>query len=247
MSSTQHPYQRIAERIRTQIQDGILEEGQRLPSIKELSNSEGAATATVRSAYTWLAEEGYIRTSPRGTFVASDAPVAPTSYERLIRVKRTGSILSKGENKIVTDASLTVPPLYVSDLFDLDPGDQAVRRQFHVGKGKRRLALAVSWYPAQFAAMVPDLLSTNPSKCNNAVKLIQEATGREVTHGRDSMHGRPADKREASYLGLPVGASILAMVHEWSDVDGIIEYSEWCLPPSVTIGYEYALQAMPTD
>jgi GntR family transcriptional regulator len=55
------------------------------------------------------------------------------------------------------------------------------------------------------------------------------------------MHGRAADEREAKFLGLPVGAPILALVHEWSDDQGIIEYSEWCLPTSVTIGYEYAL------
>jgi GntR family transcriptional regulator len=55
------------------------------------------------------------------------------------------------------------------------------------------------------------------------------------------MHGRAADPREASFLGLPVGAPILALVHEWSDEEGIIEYGEWVLPTQVTIGYEYAL------
>lgn len=236
-----HPYELIAEEIRTKIRDGELVEGERLPSIRELAPQYGAATATVRHALTWLREEGYIRTSPRGTFVADNPPVAPSSQDRLTCARRTGSILAKGETKRVTDASLVVPPLYVAELFDLDPGDQVVRRQFVTGKGSRRLGFAVSWYPAQFSAMIPDLLSTNPSKADSAVKLITEATGRKVKYGRDSMHGRAADEREANFLGLPVGAPILALVHEWSDENGIIEYGEWCLPTEVTIGYQYAL------
>jgi len=83
------------------------------------------------------------------------------------------------------------------------------------------------------------LLSTAPRKCDDAVKLIEEATGRRVRHARDAMHGRPASAREANYLGLPVGDPILAGAHEWSDDEGIIEYGEWCLPKWQVIGYEY--------
>lgn len=238
---TTHPYKRIAEAIRAEIRDGDLTEGQRLPSVKELAEQWRVATGTVRNALTWLVEEGYIRTSPRGTFVADSPPVAPTPYDRLTRVHRTGSILASGETKHVTHAELVRPPLYVAELFDLDDGDQLIRREFITGKGLRRIGFAVSWHPAHFGASVPELLSTAPGKADDAIKRIKEATGREVKFGRDAMHARTADEREASGLGLTIGASILALVHEWSDEQGIIEYGEWVLPAKVTIGYDYTI------
>ncbi|MFD9692900.1 UTRA domain-containing protein [Kitasatospora sp. NPDC059088] len=56
---------------------------------------------------------------------------------------------------------------------------------------------------------------------------------------RDDMHARAADQREAAGLAVAVGSPILALVHRWSDDDGLIEYTESCLPAQFTIGYEY--------
>jgi GntR family transcriptional regulator len=236
-----HPYERIAEAIRTRIRDGDLPEGERLPSIKQLAEEWRVATGTVRNALSWLQVEGYIRTSPRGTFVADDPPTASSSNDRLSRIRRSGSILAKGETQRVNAAHLVIPPLYVAELFELDAGDQLIRREFITGRGSRRLMFAVTWHPAYFGALVPELLSIAPSKAHDAIKHIQETTGRQIKYGRDAMHARTADEREASNLGVPVGASILALVHEWSDEEGLIEYGEACLPTRLTIGYEYTL------
>lgn len=98
----------------------------------------------------------------------------------------------------------------------------------------------MNWYPAQFAAIIPDFLSTAPSKHADLLPCLLEATNRTITNARDDMHGRAADEREANALGLPVTSPILAGAHRWSDNEGMIEYGEWCLPPRITIGYEYS-------
>jgi GntR family transcriptional regulator len=234
----EHPYERIAEHYRKKIRDRELAEGERLPTVAALAREWGMATGTIRHAMSWLQVEGYIRTSPRGTFVANEPPTGSTPHDRLNRMRRTGSTLATGETKLVTAAALVVPPLYVAEIFDLDPGDQVVRREFTTGIGRRRVMFAVNWYLAQMAAVVPDLLSTAPRKCDDAVKLIEGATGRRVKYERDAMHAREASEREANYLGVPIGDSILAGAHEWSDDEGLIEYGEWCLPKRLTIGYE---------
>jgi GntR family transcriptional regulator len=232
-----HPYELIAEHYRRLIRDGELPEGARLPSLRQLAEEHSVAIGTIRNALSWLQVEGYIRTSARGTFVNDEPPTMSAPADRLSRLHRIGSVLSKGESKIVTSASLVVPPLYVAEILDLDEGDQVVRREWTTGKAQRRLSLCVTWYPAPFAIHVPDLLSIAPGKCDDAVKLIQVTTGRTVAHWRDAMHARDADEREASHLGLPVGSSILAMAWEWSDDQGVIEYGEACLPPRMTVGY----------
>lgn len=243
------PNLRIAEHYRQAIRDGILVPGARLPSVRELAEEHDVATATARAAMGWLRTEGWIVTTQRGSYVAHDVANVATPSDRLGRVRRTGSVLGAGETKRVTSAAMLVPPLYVAELLDQDPGDQVVRREYVIGAGAQRLALAVDWYPRQFVDAVPDLLSTapgaahdgRPGRGDDLLAQIEQATGRAVTYGRDAMHGRAADHREAAALNIATGAPILAGTHEWSDDTGIITYGEWCLPTRLTIGYEYRI------
>lgn len=237
---TSAPYMRIAGHFRRQIVDGALGPGAQLPTVKAIAEEFGVATATAAKSLSQLQVEGYVYTSPRrGTFVTDTALAASSPRDRLDRVRRLGSIHGNGETVRVTTAELVVPPPYVGELFGLDPEDQVVRREWVTGRGQDRLMLSVSWHPAEFAAQVPDLLSTAPSKANALITQILDATGRAITHCRDDFHARPADAREAGLLGLPVGAPILAGVHRWSDDLGLIEYGEWVIPERHTIGYEY--------
>lgn len=247
MTQTEHPYMRVAERIRRRILDGVLDEGAKLPPQRDLAKAEGVSIATLGRALDQLQVEGYITTSRKGTFVANVPDVAPSSYDRISRVMRTGSLLAEGETVIVTTAELIKPPQYVAVLFDLDEGDQVVRRQWHTGKGQQRTGLFVTWYPAHFAASVPELLSTSNRSAPGLLMKIQQATGRTVKAGRDDLHGRDADAREANFLGLRIGAPILAGAHRLWDDEGVIEYGEWCLPSRLTVGYEYTFEAASVD
>ncbi|MET9295548.1 GntR family transcriptional regulator [Streptomyces sp. NPDC003077] len=243
------PNRRIAETYRQKIRDGVLFPGERLPSVREMSEEHGVATATVRAGMGWLRTEGWIVTTQRGSFVADAARNVSTPADRLERIRRMGSILGAGETKRVVSAEVIVPPLYVAELFDQEPNEQVVRREYIIGAGKQRLALEVDWYPREFAPLVPDLLSRepgvpvagHPGRGNDLLSQIESATGRTVRCGRDAIHARTADHREAGHLGIPVGAPILAGAHEWSDKEGAIVYGEWCLPALLTIGYEYKL------
>ncbi|MFI5620503.1 hypothetical protein [Streptomyces sp. NPDC051567] len=91
------------------------------------------------------------------------------------------SFLAEGKTSRVTAAELIAPPLYVADLLDLEPGDQVVRREWLAGRGKTRTVFAVTWYPAPFAALVPDLLNTAPGRNHGLSARVLEATGRTIT------------------------------------------------------------------
>lgn len=245
MPESDHPYMQVAERIRRRILDGALKEGEKLLPQRELAKQEGVSIATLGRALDQLQVEGYITTSRKGTFVANAPEIGPSGYDRITRVLRTGSVLAEGETMIVTAAELIRPPQYVAELFDLEDGDQIVRRQWHTGKGQMRTGLFVTWYPVAFIATVPELLSTSRSSSPGLLARIQRKTGRRPTAGRDDMHGRDADAREAGFLGLRIGSPILAGASRLWDDEGVIEYSEWCLPYRLTIGYEYDFEAAP--
>ncbi|MEV7026188.1 GntR family transcriptional regulator [Kitasatospora sp. NPDC093558] len=230
----------IADHYRQAILTGELPSGSKLPTNREMCQRWNVAAATVSRALNQLLVEGLIRTSPRGTFVADEETSTATGRDRLGMVQRLRSSLMEGETSRVTAAELVVPPLYVQDIFSLDPGDQLVRREYIAGRGKTRTMLTVTWYPAHFAALVPDLLSTAPSKNAGLTAKVLEASGRTITHARDDMHARECDAREASALGLRVGSPVLGGVHRWSDDEGVIEFGLWVIPTRVTIGYEYS-------
>jgi DNA-binding transcriptional regulator YhcF (GntR family) len=70
----------LTEQIRTAVESGHLESGDRLPSVRELAESAGVNVNTVRAVYARLETEGLVRSEHgRGTFVAGAA--APTRRE----------------------------------------------------------------------------------------------------------------------------------------------------------------------
>ena len=237
---SQHPYEKIAESIRRDIRDGVLEPGQQIPSVRALAEEMGVSTATVRHALTWLQNEGYVRTSPRGTFV-SDAPTFnSTPWDRLMRLRRTGSVLGNGETVQVLQAGKIRPPQYVADIFDLERGEKVGRREYIVWRGLHRTALVVEWYPGDLVDAVEAVRSK--ARHGTPVAEIERITGRRAIYGRDAAHAREATQREAAHLGLRVGAPVLGQAHEWSDDQGLIVYAEWVLPTAVVVGYEYGMR-----
>lgn len=70
------PYEQIRSQITSMVRVGVLTEGARLPSIRQLANDLGLATGTVARAYRELEGEGVVVTRGRhGTVVLAVPPV----------------------------------------------------------------------------------------------------------------------------------------------------------------------------
>jgi len=237
------PYVQVMDHYRRLILDGSLSEGDRLPPVAQIAREWGISTATAARGIGQLQIEGLLRTSPQGTFVETLRPVSDTPRDRMTRVRRGGMAGSAAEMEVVRFAELIRIPVYVAELMGLDPGGQVIRRESVTVAGRRPKAepvmLSVSWFAPDLAGMVPELLETKPVR-GSAVGRIEKATGRVVTAGEDHLHGRAADEREATALGLPVGAPILAGAYLWTEEDGgVLEYGEFCLPSRRTLRYRY--------
>jgi DNA-binding transcriptional MocR family regulator len=61
-------YQRVAESIARQIGNGVLREGERLPSVRDLSRGQEVSIATAVQAYVYLEQRGYLEARPRSGF-----------------------------------------------------------------------------------------------------------------------------------------------------------------------------------
>jgi GntR family transcriptional regulator len=244
-------FMQVTDHYRRLIQDGTLREGDKLPTVAEISQEWGIAHATAAKAIAQLQVEGLILTSPRGSFVAGAAAAATSPRERLARYRRTGTLDAAGEHHRVTEAAVVSAPAYVAELFNIDPGLPVVRRQFVSIENKTLKALTVLWHPGDLAERIPELLATEQSTVGTRLAPLEEVLG-PITHGRDFAHARGADAREASALGLPTGAAIQALTWLWrtegADGEGLlVEYGESCLPPRHTLTYDYVDQDLASD
>jgi len=71
-------YERLAERLRGQIQRGVLRTGERLPSLRRLGREQRVSLATAVEAYLHLEREGLIEARPRsGYYVRASLAPAP--------------------------------------------------------------------------------------------------------------------------------------------------------------------------
>lgn len=232
-------FMQVTGHFRRQIQDGILLEGAKLPTVAEIEREWGVARATAAKAIAQLQVEGLIYTSPRGSFVAGLAAKATSPKDRLARYRRTGNLDAADERHEVTAAELVTAPTYVAELFGLDLGAQVVRREFITFVGDNRRALTVTWHSA---TDVHDLLDTAPESVGTRLAALESAVG-TISHGEDFMHARGSDTRESTALGLPTGTGIGALAWLWTaEGDGdrtIVEYGESCIPARHTVAYSY--------
>lgn len=69
-SGKREVYLEIADRYATFIRAGVLQDGDRLPSVRTAAGELGVNPNTVQRAYTYLEEQGFIQTVPKkGVFV----------------------------------------------------------------------------------------------------------------------------------------------------------------------------------
>jgi GntR family transcriptional regulator len=82
------PYLQLVQQVRQGVLLGFLREGDRLPLIREVSETVAINPNTVAKAYRQLEQEGLVTGRPgQGTFVnaAEAAPVSPATYTSLQR------------------------------------------------------------------------------------------------------------------------------------------------------------------
>ena len=74
------PFEQLADDLREQIKSGALEPGQKLPSVRQLTEQSGFVSATVQKSLGLLRNEGWIFTTGRGSFVRdADSPSGPVA------------------------------------------------------------------------------------------------------------------------------------------------------------------------
>lgn len=234
------PYIQIAEHFRLAIKDGALTDGTKLPSIKDIANDWGVATATATKALAQLRAEGYLRSTSQGTFV-SLATKLTTGPDRLRMLRATGSGYHPGERADILSAELVPAPGYVAAALGLTEGATVVRRQRLYRDAHGVVALSTSWLPGEFAATAPELVATAPLP-TMTFGLIEERTGRRAARRRDVVSVQPLPDSAAPILGVVAGHPALTMTnHYWDQNGDPTEYAVDFFADDRELSAEYSL------
>lgn len=227
-------YMQVHDHYARLIADGQLAPGDHLPTMQDIAADFGVSIQTAWRALQRLQSSGLVTISrDHGTTVTGP---------RLIQgpQQRITATRLPAAERIEVLAAETIPaPDYIAPILGLEVGPRpggahwVIRReQVSYEPDGTPFMLAVSWFPAELADIVPELLERAPiTSPGGAARLIAERTARHITRGSMAREARPIkdDGREGPFLGLEPGTVVLAEVYVWMDDTDAIEYGEYCL------------------
>ncbi|TSB24018.1 GntR family transcriptional regulator [Streptomyces benahoarensis] len=234
------PYLQILQAIRSQIADGVLREGEPVPSERQISSDWGVSRATATKVLAALRSEGLVQSVQGvGTIVSPQPPVGTSAQDRFTTMRRTGRIYAPGEHAKIVTATLVEASEAIASALGVELGAPVIERQRVTYQGDDAVSASHSWFDGALADDAPKLLLTE-RLVEGTPGYIQSTTGRTACRGRDQVTGRAATQVDAERLGVPEGAPVRAGRNWLYDTEGgVIEYGESVSLAGRWASYEY--------
>jgi GntR family transcriptional regulator len=260
MGDTRPVYQRIADDLRQQIDEGMLGVGARLPSRTELKRTYAASDQTVDRAVRVLKAAGYATgLFGKGVYVSDRAPIGSllrstcavdsplavrVSLGRQARVN--GSSPRGPELAWEATSTTTVAPPLIAERLGLRPGERVMCTQYEYLADRRPLQLATSWEPLVLTEGTDVAFPERGPYARRGVRGRFAAIGIRVVRARESVASRPATSPEAEALGCSPGQCVTAVERTHYDADDqpvetsdtVVPGDRWRLEYAITFGEE---------
>ena len=206
-------YIRIHDAIKRQINQGVWEIGQRLPSERDLADDYEVSRMTLRQAITLLVEEGILeRRVGSGTYVAGhrvqEKMRGTTSFTEIVKSqgKKPSSSVISYQRKLANDSEMK--------RLGLKASDYVVRME------RVRFADNV---PLVFeVASIPEKLIQSFNQEDITEHFFQTLTdnGYEIGKSQQTIYAKNASERVANYLKVPKNHAVLALTQVSYFTDG---------------------------
>lgn len=224
-------YQQIAADIVDRIARGELTPGAEVPSERDLAARWQVARPTASKALNTLRQQGIVESRRgSGTFVV-DRSITPLAREKYGRAQRYGAAYAENESVTMLEVAVVDAPEYVAQVLRLPPGNAAIVRKRFATNASGPTELAVSWFPAAFAAVAPRLLTAD-RLAGGTIRYLESAVDKRVAHARDRVSARLATADERRHLGLARPSAVLVYELTLHAGDGaVLQFDEVIFPP----------------
>jgi DNA-binding GntR family transcriptional regulator len=231
------PYVQMIEHYRQEIGAGRLQDGDMLPSGREIAAQFGVSLATAAKVSGGLQALGLVVSRPgAGTVVTAGRPPADRARGGpiLIALASRGPI-RPGDQASVLEAAMIEAPHDVAKQLGADPLAQVIYRRQATIRDGQTAALLTSWFPAALAEAIPGLLTKS--------RLTDDIGAYQPAWGEDWVSARPPTSAEAREFGIKRGSPVV-VVHSrrFAHGDSVIEYAELISRADTRVIYRYAYQ-----
>ena len=174
--SSDNLYLRIYNTIRSEILNGDLASGTKLPSLRKLAESNFVSVTTVEAAYEQLLVEGYIESRPKSGYYVTDA-----RYDTLVSgdlkdeavADSQASVSPQGGRSI---AAQTRPEIYDAESFDFAKWKKCMNRVFNECEHLLQTEADVKGEPALRQEIARYLYQSRGVKCTPEQIVIGAGT-----------------------------------------------------------------------
>ena len=213
-------WQEIAASIRASVDDGVWQEGERLPTETQLGERFGANRHTVRRAIASLAETGLVTVQQgHGTFVAKQVVEYPVG-ERTRFSDNLRMYVGDARGTLL-EARVLAADRHVANALELATGTRCLCMTAIRRSNGKSLGLTDHWFDAERFARMPDLF-----KELGSITACYKALGIGDFKRRETrVSARLPKTREAELLEMPRTRPVIVTSAVNTDMNGqVIEY-----------------------
>ena len=227
-AGTDPVYLRVLEDLRTQIRDGVLEPGARVPSRNGIIARYGVGETAAKHALQVLATEGliearagsgsYVRRVPAVSRLEHDRPHFPGSPFGL--VEERAALAWEHQTQRVR------PPRQVARRLGLAENHLVNRTRYLLTADGSPVQLAASYEPVEVTAGTAVAFPEEGPFAGRGVVERMRAIGMTVDQLIEDVAMRPCLSAEAEALNIPAGAPVLVVTREHRAGQRAVETSE---------------------
>jgi GntR family transcriptional regulator len=225
-------YMQVVRQLRAQITSGELQDGDRLPSQREMMARWHISMQTASKVIGAMKTEGIAVPS-----VGRDTIVAPGAAARIAAaaqgtVRTPAASLPSAPGAAVTavTAGKAAAPGPVAEILGIPSGRRALRRTETRGDNGQPASITVSWYPPAIADKAPRLADSQPLPAGT-LPYIAETTATRAARADEDYTAVPAADETAAALGITPGSPVLVIRTRHCAADGtLLQYAETTVP-----------------
>lgn len=199
-------YSQIEQSIMEKIKNGILSEGDLLPSEQELARSYNVSRMTARQALHGLKQNGFVFTIRRkGTFVTT-----PKIEKTLISLQGfSQEMRSSGmrPSSIVLEHGVIAPPANIVERLQLQTDENVFKLRRLRLADKKPIAVEISYTPIKYFPGI-DLIDFEKE---SLYSVLQSRYRSSIGWSVDVIEAAKATAEEATLLTVPRGSGILSI------------------------------------
>ncbi|GAA2639310.1 GntR family transcriptional regulator [Actinomadura fulvescens] len=233
---TQPAYQRIADELRSQIVDGVLAPGDRVPSRHQLASHHGVSDRVAVQAVQLLVSEGYLESrSGSGTYVRvrpavrrltrswySEARDGSPFRADMRQQGRTGSWRSSSSTEEATPA--------VAERLGVAVGDGVMRTRYVFLADDQPVMLSSSWEPLDITRGTSVQFPEEGPHAGAGVIARMKAIGQHIASADEVVTARSLLAAEAEQLAEPLGSIVMVIRRTYRTADRPVETADIVVP-----------------